>query len=116
MYPLQKCLQQTVFNELSFRISLPRSIKKKNITKRNAVYFRLCIDLMHILPPVTAEGFDGSHHPRFAEWKHMCVTDRHDMTIAVRVALNPNTTNQPIFVKLGIVECKLFHFGKVGKV
>ena len=23
---------------------------------------------MHILPPVTAEGFDGSHHPRFAEW------------------------------------------------
>ena len=22
---------------------------------------------MHILPPVTAEGFDGSHHPRFAE-------------------------------------------------
>ena len=27
-----------------------------------------CIGLMHILPPVTAEGFDGSHHPRFAEW------------------------------------------------
>ena len=23
---------------------------------------------MHIPPPVTAEGFDGSHHPRFAEW------------------------------------------------
>ena len=23
--------------------------------------------LMHILPPVTAEGFDGSHQPRFAE-------------------------------------------------
>ena len=22
---------------------------------------------MHILPPVTAEGFDGFHHPRFAE-------------------------------------------------
>ena len=38
------------------------------ITVCNAVYFRLCIDLMHILPPVTAEGFDGSHHPRFAEW------------------------------------------------
>ena len=33
----------------------------------NAVYFRLCIDLMHILPPVTAEGYDGSHHPRYAE-------------------------------------------------
>ena len=26
----------------------------------------------------------------------MCVTDRHDMTFAVKVALNPNTTNQPI--------------------
>ena len=25
----------------------------------------------------------------------MCVTDRHDMTLAVEVALNPNTTNQP---------------------
>ena len=26
--------------------------------------------------------------------KHMCVTDRHDMTLAVKVALNPNITNQ----------------------
>ena len=26
----------------------------------------------------------------------MCVTDCHDMTLAVKVALNPNTTNQPI--------------------
>ena len=25
----------------------------------------------------------------------MCVTDRHDMTVAVKVALSPNTTNQP---------------------
>ena len=24
----------------------------------------------------------------------MCVTDRHDMTLAVEVALYPNTTNQ----------------------
>ena len=24
----------------------------------------------------------------------MCVTDRHDMTLAVQVTLNPNTTNQ----------------------
>ena len=35
----------------------------------NAVYFRLFIDLMHITPPVTAEGYDGSHHPRYAEWE-----------------------------------------------
>ena len=40
---------------------------EKNITVCNAVYFRLCIDLMHILPPVNAEGFDVSHHPKFAE-------------------------------------------------
>ena len=26
----------------------------------------------------------------------MCVTYRHDMTLAVKEALNPNTTNQPI--------------------
>ena len=25
--------------------------------------------------------------------KHMCVADRRDMTLAVKVALNPNTTN-----------------------
>ena len=25
----------------------------------------------------------------------MYVTDRHDMTLAVKLALNPNTTNQP---------------------
>ena len=25
----------------------------------------------------------------------MCVTDRRDMTLADKVALNPNTTNQP---------------------
>ena len=28
----------------------------------------------------------------------MSVTDRHDMTLAVKVALNPNTTNQPVFL------------------
>ena len=33
----------------------------------SAVYFRLCVDLMHILPQVTAGEFDGSHHPRYAE-------------------------------------------------
>ena len=28
---------------------------------------------------------------------NICVTDCHDMTLAVKVALNPNTTNQPTF-------------------
>ena len=41
---------------------------KKILTGGNAVYFRLCIDWMHITPPVTAEGYDGSHHQRRAEW------------------------------------------------
>ena len=27
----------------------------------------------------------------------LCVTDRHDMTLAVKMALNPNTTNQPAY-------------------
>ena len=43
---------------------------EKSPTVCNAVYFRLCINLMHILPTVTAEGFDGYHHPRFAEFWH----------------------------------------------
>ena len=30
----------------------------------------------------------------------MCVTDRHDMTLAVKVALKPNTTNQPTIWKV----------------
>ena len=32
------------------------------------MYFWLCIDLVHITPPVKAEGYDGSHHPRYVEW------------------------------------------------
>ena len=27
--------------------------------------------------------------------KHLCITHRHDMTLAVKVTLNPNKTNQP---------------------
>ena len=27
----------------------------------------------------------------------MCVTDRHDITLAVKVALNPDTANKPNF-------------------
>ena len=28
----------------------------------------------------------------------MCAMDRHDMTLAVKVELNPNATNQPLFI------------------
>ena len=35
----------------------------------------------------------------------MCVTDRHDMTLAVKVALNLNTTNQQdLLVKVKIMQ------------
>ena len=37
----------------------------------NAVYFRLSIILMRILPPVTAEGYDDFHHLRYAKWGHV---------------------------------------------
>ena len=33
----------------------------------------------------------------------MCITDHHDMALAVKVALNPNTTNQPNFLLLVIL-------------
>ena len=38
----------------------------------------------------------------------MCVTDRHDMTLAVKVALNPNTNK-----KLHIAIMTIFLFDKV---
>ena len=66
MYPLQKlqkCLQQTVLTK-----HVQNNSAKIYSEVCNAVHFRLCIDLMHnITPPVTAEGFDGSHHPRYAD-------------------------------------------------
>ena len=43
------------------------------ITVCDAVYFRLCIHLMHILQPATAEGFDGSNHPSFSKWTILLV-------------------------------------------
>ena len=57
-----------VFNELCVKLTLLESFPKKIITVCNAVYFWLCIVLMYITPPVTAVGFDGSHHQRYAEW------------------------------------------------
>ena len=60
-------LSTNLFNKLCVKITVLRSILKKIVTACNAVYFRLCIDLMHITPPVTAKGYDGSHHLRYAE-------------------------------------------------
>ena len=33
-------------------------------------------------------------------WKHICVTDHHDMTLAIKVVLIPNTTNDSIRTSL----------------
>ena len=59
-------LSTNVFKELCVKTTLLRSILNKFYGKGvcNAVCFRLCIDM----PPVTAEEYDGSHHPRYAEW------------------------------------------------
>ena len=37
----------------------------------------------------------------------MCVTDRHDMTLAVKVALNPNSTNQPTIILKAVAHDKI---------
>ena len=55
-----------------FNVSCVKITAKKKILTGICypVYFRLCIDLMDITPSVTAEGFDDSDHPRYAEWKN----------------------------------------------
>ena len=73
------------FQRIVSQNNFAESYSEKIITVCNAVYFRLYIDLMHILPPVTAEGFDGSHHRRFAECiKEVAIrtTFRHMINIA----------------------------------
>ena len=59
-----------VLNDMCVKITLLKSITKNLTAVSSSVYLRLCINLMHITPPVTAEGYDGSHHPICAE----CVT------------------------------------------
>ena len=64
-----------LLNELCVKITLPRSILNKCYRGWgcNAVYLRLCIGLIHINPLVTAEGFDVSHHPTYAEHSRLPV-------------------------------------------
>ena len=64
--PVTKKPITNLFNQLCVKITL--LIPKKNLTLRNAVYFRFYINLIHITPPDKAEGYDGSHHPRYAEY------------------------------------------------
>ena len=43
----------------------------------------------------------------------MCVIDRHDMTLAVKVALNPNTGSQPNDTFLDWYKLKAFAGNKI---
>ena len=48
--------------------------------------------------------------------KHMCVTDRRDMTLAFKVGLNPKASNQPrikIFTQRQHFKLKVFEDGKI---
>ena len=43
----------------------------------------------------------------------MCITDHHDMTLAVKVALNPNPTNESIQLTVGSLIQILCHIAKL---
>ena len=48
------------FKQLVCQNNSAKINSEKKICGNNAVYFRLCIDLMYITPLVTAEGYDGT--------------------------------------------------------
>ena len=57
-------------------------------------YFRLSPLQKHVRKVVGGFGKKSSVSTGVRKPGNTCVTDRHDMTLAVKVALNPNTTNQ----------------------
>ena len=79
---IQSIHYKNAFNKRFSRIVCQSNSAKiypeKILTVCNAVYFRLCIDLMHITPSVTAEGFDVSHHPRYAEWYAIRISYKYE--------------------------------------
>ena len=56
------------FKETCVKITAKIYFQKNKADVGNPVYFRLCIDLMHITPSVIAKGSDGSHQTRYAQW------------------------------------------------
>ena len=56
-------------------------------------YFRLSPLQKHVRKVVGGFGKKSCVSTGVRKPGNMCVTDRHDMTLAVKVALNPNTTN-----------------------
>ena len=60
-------------------------------------YFRLSPLQKHVRKVVRGFGKKSGVSTGEKARKHICVTDRHDMTLAVKVALNSNTTShQPL--------------------
>ena len=57
-------------------------------------YFCLSPLQKHVRKVVGSFGKKSCVSTRVREPASMWLTDRHDMTLAVKVALNPNTTNQ----------------------
>ena len=40
---------------------------------------------MYITPPVTAEEYDGSHHPRYAEWSTILCEDTRMIMVSYKL-------------------------------
>ena len=76
-------------SDLSLCWSLTQLVFCCNFTNKK------CLSNYSLSIPMCEKGFEKSCQ----YWcekarKHMCVTDRHDMILAVKVALNPNTTTK----------------------
>ena len=72
----------------------------------------LLICHLHIVfsPLTSAEACEKSSRWLWKDklcWKHICITDHHDMTLAGKVALNPNTTNHHLHIlfNMGSLNC-----------
>ena len=66
-------------------------------------YFRLLPLQKHVGKVVGGFGKKSCWYWCEKASKHMCIIDHHDMTLAVKVALNPNTTNQPAILWIHVI-------------
>ena len=76
----------------------PISKIEKTVGKGENASYQHFLSYHNDLKSLVIEGFSKLFKAR----KHMCFTDCHDMTLAVIVALNPNTTNQNVLACVGL--------------
>ena len=62
-------------------------------------YFRLSPLQKHVRKVVGGFGKKSCVSTGVRKPRNTCVTDRHDITLAVQVVLNPKTTNQPSLIR-----------------